>query len=221
MSSNREKIQMNYRRGLVTLFMVFSLFWAGQVWGAAGDQLWETEFNCSPYNSKLVLTALSVTQTSLIVCGYAEGSTPGVPPQMGFVKAFDLTTGNLKWQNNLTLGSSSNIYYSISADGGIVLLMGTSYGWVNEPIPSTLSKAVIRAFNADTGEVIWETQKNLYHSNETITTTLYLPFMAAANNRTYLATTVDTNASMRSDKCILSAFQTKNVSVPTSLLLLD
>ena len=154
---------MKSRRGCKTACTIaFMVFLTTSAWGAAGDQLWETEFTIPNYSDPHI-TALSVTPTAVIVCGYASmGTDPFQPMQIGFAKAFDLATGKLKWEQNLILGSSTNSFTAISTSGGIALLMGNSYGWLPD-LPTTLSKAVVRACNADTGQVLWETQKDIYN----------------------------------------------------------
>jgi outer membrane protein assembly factor BamB len=191
---------------------------ATSAWGGAGDKLWETEFNL-PIYSNLTITALSASQTSVIICGYASGAA-STPMQIGFVKAFDVTTGSLKWEHDLMLGSQTNSYTAISTDGGIALVMGTAYG-MNNNTPNPLSKAIIRACDADTGQFLWETQKDIYQMAAPMATSSTYPFMATSNNRTYLAV-IAPKVGMpgMAGNCIVYAFQTKNVFT-TNLLLME
>ena len=82
---------MKSRRGCKTACSIaFLVFLAASAWGAAGDQLWETEFTIPNYPDPNI-TALSVTPTAVIVCGYASmGVIADQPMQIGFAKAFDL-----------------------------------------------------------------------------------------------------------------------------------
>jgi hypothetical protein len=209
---------MNTRRGLRIAWAIAGmLLLATSAWGGAGDKLWETEFTI-PLYPNLTITALSVSQTSLIVCGHASGAA-GTPMQIGFIKAFDVTTGKLKWEHDLMLGSQTNSYNAISMDGGIALVMGTAYGWINNP-PGSLSKAIIRACNADTGQFSWETQKDVYQMGAGAPISSYPPFMATADNRTYLAVIAPkVGEPAMAGNCILRAFQIKNAFTPSSLLL--
>jgi outer membrane protein assembly factor BamB len=214
---------MKSRRGCQTACIIaFMVFLTTSAWGAAGDQLWETEFTTPNYSDPHI-TALSVTPTAVIVCGYASmGVIANQPMQIGFARAFDLATGQFKWEQSLTLGSSTNSFTAISTSGGIVLLMGTSYGWLPD-LPTNLSKAVVRACNADTGQILWETQKDLYNSMAIVGSSPPLSLMATVNNRTYLAVIAPSGVMPATTvKCVLYAFQTNNVAAAANLsLLLD
>jgi outer membrane protein assembly factor BamB len=197
------------------------VFLTTSAYGAAGDQLWETEFTIPNYPDPHI-TALSVTPTAVIVCGYASmGVIADQPMQIDFAKAFDLATGKLKWEQNLLLGSSTNSFTAISTSGGIALLMGNSYGWLPD-LPTTLSKAVVRACNADTGQVLWETQKDLSNPMMPVSLSPSPSLMATANNRTYLAVLAPAGVAPATIvKCVLYAFQINNVAAPNLSLLLD
>jgi outer membrane protein assembly factor BamB len=207
---------MNYRRVFVYSFLVLSLLCGSQVWGAAGDPLWEKEFNVPSYPT-ITINAMSVSQTSVIMCGNASGAGTS-PQQIGFIRALDVTTGNLKWEHYLNLGSQTNNFSVINIEGGIVLILGTAYGWVQNP-PSQLSKSIVRACYADTGQLLWETQKDIYTTTQTFPTTSYPPIMATGNNRTFLALLAPGGPGP--GNCIVRAFQVKNVGIEPTMLLLD
>jgi outer membrane protein assembly factor BamB len=209
---------MKSGRGCKTACTIaFMVFLTTSAWGAAGDKLWETEFTIPLYSS-LSITALSVTPTSIIVCGYASMGMQ--PMQIGFVRAFDLA-GKLKWEDELMLGSSTNSYTAISYSGGIALLMGNAYGTLPDP-PFSLSKAVVRACNADTGQFLWETQKDISNPMMPVSSSPSPSLMAAANNRTYLAVIAPAGvAPATTSKCVLYAFQLNNVAPASLSLLLD
>jgi outer membrane protein assembly factor BamB len=202
----------------VALAIAGLLLVASSVWGSAGDLLWDEEFTIPLYPS-ITITAMSVSQTSIIICGNASGGT--APQQIGFVKAFDVTTGKLRWEHELVLGSQNNNCTAITVEGGIALVLGTAYGWAADPPPGyQLSKSIVRACYADTGQFLWETQHDIYQMavGPTMSSS---PVMASANNRTFLAGVVSTGGGAMPGKCIVRAFQVKNATMTPSMLLLD
>ena len=142
----------------VALALAGMLLLASSAWGAAGDLLWEKQFSIPLYSS-ITINAMSVSQTSVIVCGNASGG-PVTPMQVGFVKGFDVATGNLKWEYELISGSQSNNLYAITIDGSIALVLGTYSGMLQNP-PTPVSKCFLRACNADTGQILWQTEKDM------------------------------------------------------------
>ena len=83
----------------VALAIAGMLLWLVRIWGSSGDLLWEKDFTIPLYTS-ITITAMSVSQTSIIICGNASGGM--TPQQIGFVKAFDVTTGKLRWSTSLS-----------------------------------------------------------------------------------------------------------------------
>jgi len=73
---------------------------------------------------------------------------------VGFIKAYDVASGNIKWEKTLTLGASSNGFGTVVINGDIALVRG-AYSSIsgNPPIP-TVSKSFIRAYQVDTGELL-------------------------------------------------------------------
>jgi len=202
----------------VALAIAGMLLVASSVWGSAGDLLWDEEFTIPLYTS-ITITAMSVSQTSIIICGNASGGT--TPLQIGFVKAFDVTTGKLRWEHELVLGPQTNSYTAISVEGGIALVLGTAYGWVAEPPPGyQLSKSIVRACYADTGQFLWETQQDIFQMGA-MPIASFPPLMATANNRTFLAGVVSTGGVALPGTCIVRAFQVKSTTMAPSMLLLD
>lgn len=157
---------MNYRRNLVCLLMVVSLLGVGQVWGAAGDPLWEQTINYLPDYDNTYADACAATASTLIVCGDASKTTTLTEPpytsstiSRGFIRAYDAATGALKWQGApLTLAATSgafniNRFDKITLSGNIAMIQGLSY---NDQGNYAISKTIVRAYNADTGQLLWE-----------------------------------------------------------------
>jgi hypothetical protein len=202
-----------------TLAVAGMLLVASSVWGSAGDELWKTEFNIPNYPT-ITINAMCVSQSSIIICGNASGGAT-TPMQIGFIKAFDVNTGILRWDHDLTLGPQTNNYTAINVEGSVALVLGTAYGWVTNPPPGyQLSKSIVRACYADTGQFLWETQQDIYQMVAG-TITSYQPFMATANNRTFLAGVVAIAGAALPGTCIVRAYQVKSVTLAPSMLLLD
>jgi outer membrane protein assembly factor BamB len=201
----------------VALAVAGILFLAGSVWGSGGDKLWQSEFTIPLYPT-ITITAMCVSQNSIIICGNASGGT--TPTQIGFVKAFDVTTGQLRWEHELALGSQTNNYSAINLENGIALILGTAYGWLTDP-PVMLSKAIVRACYADSGQFLWETQQDIYQMGGSVPSSSYPPFMATANNRTFLAVVASTGGAPMPGSCIVRAFQDKSATTAPNMLLLN
>jgi hypothetical protein len=59
---------MNIKRALGLLVVIAGLLLiAGSVWGAAGDQLWERQFNFLPQYNSILVSGIATSSTSLIV----------------------------------------------------------------------------------------------------------------------------------------------------------
>ena len=202
----------------VALAIAGMLLVASSVWGSSGDSLWKIDFTIPNYPS-ITITAMSVSQTSIIICGTASGGM--TPQQIGFVKAFDVATGGLRWDHELMLGSQSNSYTAITVEGGIALVLGTAYGgWIPDPPPGhTFSKSIVRACYADTGLFLWENQQDIYQMAP-MPIASFPPFMATANNRTFLAGVISTGAALPGT-CVVQAFQLKSAQGAATMLLLD
>jgi hypothetical protein len=205
----------------VALVLAALLLPATTSWGAAGDLLWEKQFQI-PLYSNITINAIAASQTSVIVCGSASGSTatPPGPFQVGFVRALDVATGDLKWEYQLSSGSQNNLN-SITIDGSIALVLGAYSGWIQNP-PSSVSKCYLRACNADTGQILWQTEKDMFQMIMAATLPA-VPLMTTANNRTFLAVPVASTVPVTgfADACVVRAFQEKVVTTAPNSLLMD
>ena len=65
-------------------------------------------------------------------------------------------------EHELVLGSQTNNCTAITVEGGIALVLGTAYGWTADLPGYQLSKSIVRACYADTGQFLWETQHDIY-----------------------------------------------------------
>lgn len=202
----------------VVLAIAGMLLVASSVWGSSGDSLWKIDFTIPNY-SGITINAMSVSQNSVIICGNASGGTS--PQQIGFVKAFDVTTGGLRWEHELMLGSQSNNCTAITVEGGIALVLGTAYGgWISDPPPGhELSRSIVRACYADTGLFLWENYQDIYQM-AAVPAGLSPPFMATANNRTFLAGVISTGGPMPGT-CVVEAFQLKSAQAAPTMFLMD
>jgi hypothetical protein len=203
----------------IALVVAGMLLLTGSVWGSDVNELWTIEFTIPNYPT-IQINAMCVSQSSIIICGNASGGA-STPTQIGFIRAFDVTTGKLRWDHDLTLGPQTNNYTAITVEGGIALVLGTAYGWVSNPPPGyQLSKSIVRACYADTGQFLWESQQDIYQMAP-LPTASFPPLMATLNNRTFLAGVVSTGGAALPGTCILRAFQVKSTTMAPNMLLLD
>jgi outer membrane protein assembly factor BamB len=204
----------------------FSIVWAlvgilllvNPVWGAAGDQLWATSFDFFYYPA-IDIYDMAVSQNKVIVCGRARppGGDPLHPGPIGFVKALDVVTGNIKWEKTLTLGSEYNGFSSITLYGNVAIVAGIAF-YVSDP-PYSIS--VLQAYDADTGQLLWENKNDFFAWAASASSQLnpqLKPLVALGNNRVFLAGVIYPEPYTTTD-CIVRAFQVKNATIPLSLLL--
>jgi hypothetical protein len=232
---------MEMKRGLgILLGIAAMLLWANTVWGAGGDQLWERQINFPAINAmapSVKINAIIASSTSVIVCGGVGVMSSN--PSLGFIKAFDVMTGILKWEYNLDLSvdpmdtMKTNNFSALSMEGGILLATGNASfavpPTIDPPSPGgTKYVSLIVAFNPDTsqGQPLWQVKKDYYPGMTTgLSSPIPLPLTVAANNRVFLAvndpppSNPDPNAPLPGSTCTVRAFQVKNaVMVPTLLL---
>jgi outer membrane protein assembly factor BamB len=206
---------MNNSKGFMIAFAIAGfLLLANAVYGAAGDQLWETKFNFLPQYNTIKINAMSVSQTTLIVCGNA--SNPSLTAQIAFIKGFNVTTGVIAWHDEFSIsGNDKNNFTAIKLVGDIAIVVG--YSTDSGPTVHT-NKGFLRAYNATTGQFLWEAQRDAYlGGNELVT--ISMPVMATDNNRAFLAVNEINDMESSTGNWIVRAFQAKNIMVP--LLLLD
>jgi hypothetical protein len=195
---------MNYQRVAVCSFLVVSLLCGGQAWGAAGDPLWEQSFNYLPDYDRTYPTALAAYSSTLIVCGQADKETRDPETyiysrvSLGFIRAYDVVTGNLKWQGTpLTLASTpgainENYFTNIIVKGNIAMVQGGAYSYTQQtggPNTLNLCKTVLRAYYIDNGQLIWENIKdgNGYMQGANTFTSDKRVFMSGVDNPLGLA----------------------------------
>ncbi len=197
-----------------------SLLMAGPLWGAQ-DVLWSQSFNFPGYNT-IVIGAVTAAGNSLIVCGTAY-NYPGDTGDIGFIKAFDQTTGNPipGWNKTLSTGSNRNSFYSLAVVGNTVVVEGYSSTYTlnsSNLAHYTLNESFLQAFNADTGTSVWgpiiknEAPTNLGPFN-----------MVAANSKVFVVRNQNgpSDESGSTGKCIVEAYQAGVTTAPVTSLLLQ
>jgi hypothetical protein len=218
----KEDWSMNYRRGLVCLFLVIGLLGGGQAWGAAGDPLWQQTFNYLPNYDSFYQMALGASANTVIVCGEVGKNMAGNGyNSLGYIRAYDVASGAPKWQGApLTLASTAgayndNCFDSIIINGNIAMVEGWAYSYTNDPgtgnTTVNLDKAIMWAYNADTGQLIWE--------NITDNAGSY-SYLYGANAIT-VTNKVFTFGCDNTGNAILRAYQIPSTYLQSPLLLLD
>jgi hypothetical protein len=109
---------------LLTILLTLTITSFAQ--GAVGDLLWSKSFNFLPvYNRVSASTAFS--SSTCIINGAAMNSSTG--HSIGFIKVYDIDTGDLKWDRTLTLGDSN--WFNVSLNGNLVYITGFSQSWTD------------------------------------------------------------------------------------------
>jgi hypothetical protein len=201
------------RAGSLLAVILFGLLVSGPAWGAAGDLSWEKQLTFLPQYDNIIISGLALASTTYIVSGTAVHSD-ATPGSMGFIKAFDVNTGNIKWEKTLTLGDTGNSFGTIAINGDIALVRGIYSSGIPNP---TLLKTFIRAYNADSGELFWEVILDF----EVIppNTTPQTPSLIMGNNRAFSVFTPYTSNGFHHTISV-RAYQLRNIT-PPMLLLLD
>jgi outer membrane protein assembly factor BamB len=210
---------MNLRK-LFCAFLVIAagLFMAGSAWGAAGDVVWEKQFNFLPLN-QVVINANIASATTLVICGFAKyyDNSPG---QIGFIKAFDIATGNPRWEKTLTLGNTGNGFGVMALNNDVLIVRGGYSDTANPPnLPFTLNKTFIRGYQVDTGQQLWEDLREWQ-----VNSMGNPPGPAAAivaNNLVFMYFSPISPSGATLGDCIIRAYQSRNAGVPSAILLDD
>ena len=201
------------------LILAVGLGVAGSLWAAAGDMLWETKFNFLPDRNFIYPYAVAASANTVIVCGNAKDTLTGTHAPLGFIKAFDATSGTPKWEGEpLTLGTNYNEFNSIVVVGNTVIVEGYACSYTlnpNNTITYTLNQSRLRTYNADTGALLWEVIKNNY------TPMNFGPSgIVVANNRAFVVQE-EWGASGSTGNYSVQAYQVGSVPLAGLPLLLD
>jgi len=212
---------MNRRiRGLACGILVVALLFVSPAWGAGGDLLWETPFTFSPENNNIIVNGVGASATSLIICGIAnnlDSNGVQIGKSIGFIKAFDVSTGIIKWDKTLTLGANANGFSTLVVDGNVVLVNGSSMSFTGNPPVYSLFRSILRSYNADTGQFLWEVIKD-FESSAFLNPPTLTP-ITVANNRAFVVKTVVDSNGKKTGSSIARAYQVKTVTLPLSMLM--
>lgn len=205
---------MDKRRVIcLLLIIVWGLLVPGAVWGAAGDLLWGKQFTFLPQFDTININSTALSSMSYIISGYARNND-GTGVSLGFIKAYDVATGNIKWEKTLTLGDVANSFDSIAINGDIALVRGIYRS--GSPTP-TLLKSFIRAYNANTGQLLWEVLRD-FESSPTIAPVTYSTL--TANNKVFaFFAAADTSGILNYGTFFVRAYQVRNITTAIMLLL--
>jgi outer membrane protein assembly factor BamB len=195
------------------LVMAWGLLVPGSVWGAAGGQLWETPFTFLPQYDTITINCTALSATTYILTGNARNGD-GTGGQEGFIKAFDVATGHIKWEKSLTLGANGNSFGGVVINGDIALVRG-GYG---TGVPPTVLKNFIRAYHADSGQLLWEVLRD-FESSAT-PNSVGLPITLTANNQVFtFFSTIKADGTPDFSTIFARAYQVRNIPLQPLLLL--
>jgi hypothetical protein len=195
------------------LVMAWGLLVPGLALGAQGDLLWEKQFTFLPQYNTITINYTALSSTTYILTGNAKNAdaTGGM---LGFIKAFDVATGDIKWEKTLTLGANSNSFGGVAINGDIAIVRG---GYATG-VPPTVLRNLIRAYQVDTGELLWEVVRD-FESSAT-PNSVGLPITLTANNRVFtFFTIVKADGTTDFSTIFARAYQVRNVFVQSMLLL--
>jgi hypothetical protein len=202
----------------VSLLLVMACGWLVPipVWGAAGDPLWEKQFTFLPQYDTITINSTALSATRYILSGIARNAD-GSGGSLGFIKAFDVVNGDIKWEPTLTLGASANSFGSIVINGDIAIVRGAYNTGSGSPPVFTVFKNFIRGYLADTGEQLWEVLRDF---EVTPTPAPVVHSTQTANNRVFtFFAPVTTSGIVNNGTFYVRAYQVRNVALQTMLLL--
>ena len=208
----------------LVLVLAFGLLMGNAVWGfQGGDIIWEKTISftgSSPSYNIVTITSSVVSQAAYIVAGNAKNSD-GTNGQIAFIKAFNLDTGDPKWEWILTQGVTNNIN-GFGFNGDLVLVRGfsqTTSGEAPPAPPFTLYKTIIRAYNANTGALVWEKPEDFFTPQMFVVPNTPL-FQSLPNRFFATGLYVDpATGAMQPSTVVVRGYQVRNVILQTSLLL--
>jgi hypothetical protein len=199
--------------------MACGLLVPGWAWGAQGDLLWEKQFTFLPQYDTITVNSTALSATRYIISGNARNAD-GSGGSLGFIKAFDVVNGDIKWEPTLTLGASSNSFGSIVINGDIAIVRGGYNTGSGAPPVFTLFKHLIRGYLADTGQQLWEVLRDFEVSPSSAPVTHTTHTTQTANNRVFtFFTPVSTSGIANYSIFYVRAYQVRNAALQTMLLL--
>jgi hypothetical protein len=197
--------------------MLWILAGAIATWGAAADPLWEKSISFLPDYDIIQVGGVVVSSTTCLIHGLVLHSANSTQ-SMAFIKAFDMTTGALKWTHTLSLGLTSNQFQISKITNNIVYIKSYSGSWTGS-LPNyivTLNKTTVGAYEINTGNALWETTKDNFYGLDQ-----FIPSVPQIDNKIILVGTEKIPGLGFSSSCVVSCYQTNGVTAPAvnSLLL--
>jgi outer membrane protein assembly factor BamB len=164
---------------------------------------------------------MTASSTRFIVCGYVS---PASPPgaTLGFIRAFDVSTGTPKWGKDLTLGANYNTFTNLIVNGDVVMVRGSASSWTMPTPPTpiyTLLKRFYRAYQADTGQLLWEDVRDFEGFNVNSATAYPLEAMVVSNNRVFTAAQKLDSSYAYTGPWILRGYQLKSITTGAIFLM--
>jgi hypothetical protein len=204
---------------LVTLWILAA---RSSAWGAAGDLLWQKSFNfLTGYD--MIFPAVTFSSTCCIVSGQALKSDYSIAP-LGFIKVFDMATGDLKWERTLNDGESDNYFSDIVINGNTISMQSYSGSYTNSYDPETrittriygLNHTILGSYDANAGTPLWEQTRDNFSGNLVVQ-----PAAPQESSRVVFVGVQNPSGFGPSGDCIVSVYQAKNANMAAvnSLLL--
>jgi hypothetical protein len=204
-------------RCIVLMVLAGFLIVSGPVWGAPGDQLWETPFTFLSTYDTISVTSTALSATTFIISGNARNAS-GTGGQIGFIKAFDIASGAVKWEKTLTVGATGNSFGLIAINGDIAIIRGSSISASETPPTLSLSKAFIRFYQADTGQQLGEVVRDF--ESTPLPTPLGPTPLLTANNRAFtFFAAQDSSGVAISSTLYVRAYEVRTTATAPMLLL--
>jgi outer membrane protein assembly factor BamB len=144
---------MKRKRTILFMSLVILSLLVGEnsAYGAGGTLLWEKDIHILPTYPFLDSEQLAVSSIVCIISGVAKKDDSEPYPAangMAFIKAYDMTSGNLKWERTLLLDNRYQGWvHKIIINGNIAYIYMYNY---------SENKYTLGAYNASTGQTLWE-----------------------------------------------------------------
>ena len=200
---------------LTSLVLLVTLVGVNSAPAAAGKLLWQKNFNLLP-DYDMIFPSLPVFSSPLcIVSGQAAKSDWSVGA-VGFIKVYDMATGDLKWQRTLNLGASNNYFSDIVIDGNLVYMQSYSGSYYNTYDDETeitsrvyvLNRTVFGAYDANTGVPVWEETADNFSGSLAAN-----PALPKIINRLVVVGCENPSGFGPSGDCLVKVYQAKDIDI--------
>jgi putative pyrroloquinoline-quinone binding quinoprotein len=143
----------------------------------SGTLLWENVWHASPGIDTDHPQGIIATPTQVVVVGYGANATNNGLALL--VRAYDPSTGTVLWEDRRSQSGADVVGWAVAANAGRVFVVGTTSGTGGPGL-------LVRAYDASSGHVAWETIRQNVTPTEMLVAAGRLLVAGSAANNTYL-----------------------------------